>query len=188
MKIESLGGMAFDYVGNNLYLTNIEENTIEVHSLTTKTKKIFYFEDQPYNIALTPEEGIMFVVFKVKDKYRIDKMQMDGTGMKSLFVESKLLKGPRISLYYHTDEKKIYWADQGTYSIQSALLTGFDYQILRTSLNEPMSLTIAGEYIFWTQRRLTKLFWANKNNIQKKYGEKNFAEVCEFTKKQKFLI
>ncbi|XP_032678624.1 vitellogenin receptor-like [Odontomachus brunneus] len=179
MKIESLGGMAFDYVGNNLYLTNIEEKTIEVHSLTTKTKKIFYFEEQPYNIALAPEEGIMFVVFKVKDKYRIDKMQMDGMGMKSLFVESKLLIGPRISLYYCMDEKKIYWADQGSNSIRSALLTGFDYQILRTNLDKPMSLTIAGEYIFWTQRCSTKLFWANKNNIQQKNWEENFEQIYE---------
>ncbi|XP_032678623.1 vitellogenin receptor-like [Odontomachus brunneus] len=178
MNIKSLGGMAFDYIGNNLYLTNIEEKTVEVHSLTTKTKKIFYFEEQsktPYNIALAPEEGIMFVVFKVKDKYRIDKMQMDGTGTKSLFVESKLLKDSRISLYYHTDEKKIYWADQGSNSIQSALLTGFDYQI-RTNLYNPISLTIAGEYIFWTQRHSTNLFWGNKNDIHKKNWEINFVD------------
>lgn len=49
--------MAFDYIGNNLYLSNKEDKTIEVHSLTTKTKTVFYFEDQPHNIALAPEEG-----------------------------------------------------------------------------------------------------------------------------------
>lgn len=57
MTIESLKGMAFDHIGNNLYLTNIEQNTIEVHSLTTMAEKIFYIEEQPYDIALVPEEG-----------------------------------------------------------------------------------------------------------------------------------
>lgn len=52
-----MGGIAFDYIGNNLYLSNKEDKTIEVHSLTTKTKTVFYFEQQPSNIALAPEEG-----------------------------------------------------------------------------------------------------------------------------------
>lgn len=49
--------MAFDYIGNNLYLSNKEDKSIEVHSLTTKTKTVFYLKDQPYDIALAPEEG-----------------------------------------------------------------------------------------------------------------------------------
>lgn len=57
MNIESLGGMAFDHIGNNLYLTNIEKRTIEVHSLTTEAKKIFFFKEQPHGIALASEEG-----------------------------------------------------------------------------------------------------------------------------------
>lgn len=49
--------MAFDYIGNNLYLSNKEDRTIEVYSLTTKTKTVFYVEDRPGDIALAPEEG-----------------------------------------------------------------------------------------------------------------------------------
>lgn len=54
---EILGGMEFDHFGNNLYLSNIGEETIEVHSLTTAAKTIFYFGEQPYDIVLVPEEG-----------------------------------------------------------------------------------------------------------------------------------
>lgn len=52
-----LGGMAFDYIGNNLYLSNNKDKTVEIYSLTTMSKTVFYFKDQPYNIALIPEEG-----------------------------------------------------------------------------------------------------------------------------------
>lgn len=57
IKNEIIGGMAFDHIGNNLYLSDIEHKTIEVHSLTTMSKTIFYFGEQPCDIALVPEEG-----------------------------------------------------------------------------------------------------------------------------------
>lgn len=66
----------------------------------------------------------MFVVLKANDKYYIDKMQMNGLGTRSVFVESNLLRGPKVSLCYDTDKKKIFWSDQGTKRIASASLTG----------------------------------------------------------------
>lgn len=57
MNNEILGGMAFDHIGNNLYLSNIVDKTIEVYSFTTAAKTIFYFEDSPYDIVVVPEEG-----------------------------------------------------------------------------------------------------------------------------------
>lgn len=62
-----LGGMAFDHIGNNLYLLNEEDRTVEVHSLTTMTKTVFYFKDQPCEIALAPEEGygVSLIVLKL---------------------------------------------------------------------------------------------------------------------------
>lgn len=60
--------MAFDYIGNNLYLSNKEDRTIEVYSLTTKSKTIFYVEHQPCDIALAPEEGydVSLIVLTIK--------------------------------------------------------------------------------------------------------------------------
>lgn len=52
-----LGGMDFDYIGNNLYLTDVKERTIEVYNLNNNEKTIFYFQEEPYDIALIPEEG-----------------------------------------------------------------------------------------------------------------------------------
>lgn len=57
MRNEILGGLAFDDIGNNLYLSDIEQKTIEIHSLSTTTSTTFYLEEQPYDIALVPEKG-----------------------------------------------------------------------------------------------------------------------------------
>lgn len=52
-----VGGMAFDYIGNNVYLSNTGSKSIEVHSLTTRQKTIFYFKDVPHHIETVPETG-----------------------------------------------------------------------------------------------------------------------------------
>lgn len=34
-------------------------------------------------------------------------------------------------------------------------------RLIRTGLNQPMSLTVAGDNIFWTERNSKALHWAN---------------------------
>lgn len=52
-----VGGLAFDYIGNNVYLSNLERKSIEVYSLTTKNRTVFYFEEEPHFIQTVPKEG-----------------------------------------------------------------------------------------------------------------------------------
>lgn len=52
-----LDGMDFDYMGNNLYLSDAKHKTIEVYSMNKLEKTIFYFQEEPHDIALAPEEG-----------------------------------------------------------------------------------------------------------------------------------
>lgn len=52
-----MGGMDFDYAGNNLYWSNTEFNAIEIYSMNTQSKFEIPFIDQPYEIALVPEKG-----------------------------------------------------------------------------------------------------------------------------------
>jgi hypothetical protein len=49
--------IAFDYFGNNLYISNTMHKKIEVHSLTTGEEIEFCFSEHPYDIILVPEEG-----------------------------------------------------------------------------------------------------------------------------------
>lgn len=51
------GALAFDYIGNNLYMSNLENTSIEVFNERTLTKTVFYFDDIPGPIVLVPEEG-----------------------------------------------------------------------------------------------------------------------------------
>lgn len=49
-------GIAFDHIGNNLYVTNTMDKSIKVHNVKTQAMTVFYFKDSTYSIALAPEE------------------------------------------------------------------------------------------------------------------------------------
>ncbi|XP_053978841.1 vitellogenin receptor isoform X2 [Hylaeus volcanicus] len=169
IKNEILGGMDFDYIGNNLYLSDIKQKTIQVHSLTTNQKTVFYFQDEPYDIALVPEKSVMFVVFRVNEKYRIDRMKMHGIGPRVPVEGAKTpLFGPKVSLSYDRDLKRLYWSDQGTGRIGSAPISGSETNIFRTGLAEPVSLVVLGDYVFWTQYKSKQLHWTSKSDIHQK--------------------
>lgn len=167
---EILGGMAFDHIGNNLYLSNKEDRTIEVHSLTTKTKTVFYFEDQPCDIALASEEGTLFIIFDSEyntskmssyhHTYRLYEMKMNGIGPRNEI--NSLFRGSTVSLHYDRDKKTLFSIDLIGYIMTYQAENQY---LLRTGLHQPVSLTTAGENIFWTQRNSNLLYWAGyKNN------------------------
>nr|XP_031843623.1 vitellogenin receptor-like [Nomia melanderi] len=164
---ELLGGMDFDYIGNNLYLSDVNHKTIEVHSLSTKEKTVFYFQEEPHAIALIPEEGLMFVVFRANGTYNIDLMKMHGIGPRIPVEGHKMpLLGPTVALYYDRDLKRLFWSDQGTGRIGSTAVKDSETYIFRTGLSEPVSLALVGDYVFWTQYKSNHLYWTSKTNVQ----------------------
>ncbi|CAK9805473.1 Vitellogenin receptor [Anthophora plagiata] len=166
MPIENLvlGGMDFDYIGNNLYLSDLNHKTIEVHSLNSNEKTIFYFQDEPQDIALIPEEGMMMIVFNVNGKYQIDMMKMNGLGQR-ITIESQLF-GPKVSLCYDRELKRLFWSDQGTGRIGTTIIPGFETYLFRTGLSEPVSLAVLGDHVFWTQYKSNQLYWTSKSSTQ----------------------
>jgi len=63
--------MAFDHVGNNLYMTNKPSSSINVYNVKTLAMTVFYFKEYvPYYITLVPEERygvelITIIIYKI---------------------------------------------------------------------------------------------------------------------------
>lgn len=60
----------------------------------------------------------MYIVFRTNNDYHIDKVQMNGLGSRQHLIEYGLV-GPKVSLAYDFEDKRLYWADEGTGKIES---------------------------------------------------------------------
>ncbi|XP_031780788.1 vitellogenin receptor isoform X1 [Nasonia vitripennis] len=174
---EIVESMAFDYFGNNLYKSNTIHKKIEVHSLTTGEKTEFSYTENPYDIALVPEEGVMFVAFQTNNEFHIDKAQMNGLGSRTHLIEG--LYGPKISLAYDRDTKRIYWCDEGTGRIESFDTQGQHRTLFRGGVNGLVSLAVLDNEVFWTERERNRLNWVDKKQVVPGYKGVNLEVTSQ---------
>lgn len=179
-----LGGMAFDYIGNNLYLSNNKDKTVEIYSLTTMSKTVFYFKDQPYNIALIPEEGIMLIVFENDDNgYFYEEMKMNGIGPGKILKEN--LPSP-LAFHYDRDKKTLFYVDwKGTINTFNAE----GHERVRMGLTRPVSIATSGDLILWTESYSNLLLWTDyKTNVYSYYQLKKVALRLPISSKTPLVI
>ncbi|XP_067000750.2 vitellogenin receptor [Anabrus simplex] len=162
----TIEGLDFDYMANNLYWTDTEHRTLEVLSLETMQQKVllrFFDEETPLDVALVPEQGVMFIALRKNyedDRVHIDRLHMDGTGR--THVIEMILKGPIVSLTYDPQLQRILWCDSGRGTIESTDVDGFDHHGYRTFDAPPVAVATLGKDIFWTTWQSSKLHWSNK--------------------------
>ncbi|XP_043473128.1 vitellogenin receptor-like isoform X2 [Leptopilina heterotoma] len=169
---EFIGGMDFDYAGNNLYWSNTEFNVIEIYSMRTKSRSEIPFINQPHEIALVPEKGIMFVVFEMKSKeyemkskvYEIKKLDMSGKAENEEFLPTSRLMGPKIYLAYDFQSNRLYYADEGSGLIYSIFYLGFNKKFILQTERKPTSIALIGNLIYWTEKNTEEVFSTNATN------------------------
>ncbi|XP_011705926.1 PREDICTED: vitellogenin receptor-like, partial [Wasmannia auropunctata] len=150
MSIDSTNfqGIAFDYIGNNLYMTNAHNNTIMVRNMKTEAMTEFYFKDlTPQYVTLVPEESKMYVVFQRNyhfstNGYVLYEMNMNGLGERKLIRDNMTA---RIAMCYDRDSKTLFVSEELAGRILSySVAEGI--RILGTGL-KPASLAVAGDNI-----------------------------------------
>lgn len=173
--IGEVSGMDFDYYSNNLYWCDSELGTVEILSLNTMIRKVILTNlegEKPLDIALVPEEGIMFIAFqKPQHSVHIDRLHMDGRGGRTHVIEQGLI-GPIINLLYDPGLKRIFFTDSHTGVIESTSIDGDDRHGFQTLLTEPVSLATLGTDLFWTNYHSGRVYWADKHNTEGSYTRK----------------
>ncbi|XP_058806257.1 vitellogenin receptor-like [Phymastichus coffea] len=175
---EVIESIAFDYLGNNLYKSNAMYRKIEVQSLNTGEKTEFSYPESPYDIVVIPEDGAMFMVFRLYDSFHIDRAQMNGLGSRIHVVEQGLF-GPKISLAYDKDTKRVFWADEGTGRIESMDAQGQNRRLFRTGIASPVSIAVLDTDIFWTSRRSARLSWTDKKQVAPGVKGLNLTDISQ---------
>ncbi|GFR17314.1 low-density lipoprotein receptor-related protein 2 [Trichonephila clavata] len=141
-------GIAFDWKSGILYWVDSAKGTIEVMSTATlKTTVIYEDLDKPMDIALVPNEGLMFVCSVGAS---ILKFSMDGKSIK-LMPTADI---PR-ALAVHPSSSILYWAD-----LSMGAIFSIDYsnpknepRVVKNGVGNVMSIAVNDKYLYWTDSK-----------------------------------
>lgn len=184
-NIDRISGLAFDYLGNNLYWCDSVKQTIEVYSVANGARTVLLHDlggEMPSDIVVIPEEGVLFAAFRKTsdDGYHIDRIRMDGTGR--THVIEKGLIGP-ITLVYDSTLHRVFWADAGSGLIESTSVDGDDRHGFRTLHTSPVSVATLKKDLFWTNENSRRVFWAHSDNIGNQLNKKITLDLPEDTQR-----
>nr|XP_045618524.1 low-density lipoprotein receptor-related protein 1B-like isoform X1 [Procambarus clarkii] len=163
-------GLAVDWLAENLYWVESNLDQIEVAKLNGSYRRTLIASrmESPRAISLDPRVGMVFWSDWEEGNARIESCSMSGEGRRVVFVVSEIVGGgwPNgLTLDYAL--RRIYWIDAKSDSIHTSLYDGTDHmEILRDHLllSHPFSISLFGNYVYWTDWRTNSVIRANKFN------------------------
>ncbi|GAB1610067.1 hypothetical protein Ahia01_001292600 [Argonauta hians] len=155
--INTVEGIAVDWVAGNLYWTDSGHSTIEVSRLDGQYRYVLVFQglDKPCAIVVHPMKGYLFWSDCGTEPV-IERSQLDGS-KRTVLVNSKhtvqgnsSLSEPRgLSVDYETD--RLYWCDKKLGIIGWVSLDGSEQKTVVDTAVLCMSLTVYKEHVYWIQ-------------------------------------
>ncbi|CAL8127285.1 unnamed protein product [Orchesella dallaii] len=142
-------GIAFDWITGNIYFADSNLSHIAVCRNDTNFCSVLIQEriDKPRDIALHPNEGIMFWT-DWGNSPAIMRAGMDGSS--PLAIVSTDLKWPN-GIAVDQGNSRIYWVDANLDRIESSFFDGNDRQIVvAPRRRHPFGVDVFGDRIFWS--------------------------------------
>ncbi|RUS74219.1 hypothetical protein EGW08_018025 [Elysia chlorotica] len=161
--LQSLDGLACDWVSRKLYWSDSETNRIEVSTLDGKFRKVLYWErlDRPGPIALDPENGYMYWT-DYGETPKIERAGMDGNEETRTIIIGEDISWPTgLALDY--EMSRVFWVDVKLKSIFSCDFDGGNRQaVIEGTLKQPFSITVSSRNIYWTDWQRNAIHSCNK--------------------------
>jgi len=163
--LDLVEGLAYDWIGQNLYWLDSKLNTIEVAKETGAGRMILVKENitQPRGMCLDPNPGARWLFWTDwGENPRIERIGMDGTN-RSTIIGTKIYWPNGLAL--DIANRRIYFADSKLDFIDTCLYDGSKrIQVLASShyLLHPHSLTLFEDTMYWTDRQLNRVLSAHK--------------------------
>ena len=152
--------LAVDWVGKNLYVTDLVLHSLVVFDIEVGYFKTLFVDqiDQPRALALSPQNG--FVFYTVIERYAsIGRITMDGkTRLKIIKDNIVSPKGITVDFF----SKRLYWTDSHLHRIEMASFDGSHRRVLIQRLSFPYSIAVFGDDIFWSDLKLATINKAHK--------------------------
>ncbi|KAJ0178036.1 hypothetical protein K1T71_005859 [Dendrolimus kikuchii] len=163
--LDLVEGLAYDWVGGNIYWLDSKLNTIEVakEDGSSRTALISANITQPRGMCLDPAPDARWLFWTDwGENPRIERVGMDGT-QRSAIITTKIYWPNGLTL--DTATQRVYFADSKLDFIDFCYYNGTGrQQVLAGShyLLHPHSLTLFEDTLYWTDRQLNRVLSAHK--------------------------
>lgn len=158
--LDLVEGLAYDWIGGNIYWLDSRLNTIEVARENGSDRMVLLKENitQPRGMCLDPSPGARWLFWSDwGENPRIERVGMDGEN-RSVVINTKIYWPNGLTLDVAT--KRIYFADSKLDFIDFCYYNGSGrQQVLAGShyLLHPHSLTLFEDKLYWTDRQLNRV-------------------------------
>ncbi|KAK9880927.1 hypothetical protein WA026_013260 [Henosepilachna vigintioctopunctata] len=163
--LDLVEGLAYDWIGGNIYWLDSKLNTIEVSKENGTNRIVLVKENitQPRGMCLDPSPGTRWLFWTDwGENPRIERIGMDGTN-RSIIINTKIYWPNGLTL--DTTTQRVYFADSKLDFIDFCYYNGTGrQQVLAGShyLLHPHSLTLFEETLYWTDRQLNRVLSTHK--------------------------
>ncbi|CAB3367800.1 Hypothetical predicted protein [Cloeon dipterum] len=163
--LDLVEGLAYDWVGKNIYWLDSRLNTIEVARENGSDRMVLLKGNitQPRGLALDPSPGTRWLFWTDwGENPRVERVGMDGSN-RSTIINTKIYWPNGLTLDIAT--KRVYFADSKLDFIDFCYYNGSGrQQVLAGShyLLHPHSLALFEDTLYWTDRQLNRVSSAHK--------------------------
>lgn len=142
-----LGGLAVDWIAQNLYFTDQKRGLVEVMRLDGSCRFVVVSNaESPRNIAVDPQKGLMFYVSDT----RVLRMGLDGSQLFYAVNQTSII----CSLALDVDNYIVYWSERSTDSIMRADYDGTNKRVVLSHANiNPFGLDLVDNYLYWSEMK-----------------------------------
>eukprot|EP00095_Tigriopus_kingsejongensis_P005304 maker-scaffold337_size202799-snap-gene-0.21 protein:Tk05304 transcript:maker-scaffold337_size202799-snap-gene-0.21-mRNA-1 annotation:"sortilin-related receptor" len=168
-NLESVEGMAYDWITKTLYFADGPRHSIELIRVDLQNqgrmrKTIMQGKvSRPRGLAIHPMEGYLFFTDWNKMHPQIGRANLDGSDRKVLFTRPLVQWPNGLSIDYIAN--RVYWVDADKDFIASCNLegTGFKKVLSGSVLVHPFAISIFKELMYWNDWNRKALYYADKN-------------------------
>ncbi|KAK6181258.1 hypothetical protein SNE40_009150 [Patella caerulea] len=159
-------GLAYDWIHNNLYVSDWELHKVFVINPATGARKTLLIDvHHVRDIEVDPRTGWLYWISGWEDTALLMKSTLDGQNQ--VVISSDIERPISLSLDY--DEQKLYWTETYTVNlIKSISVNGEDLTIVhrpgRHYEFSPKGITVSRDYFYWIQALTFRVLGREKNN------------------------
>lgn len=155
-------GIAYDWVSKKIYWTDSSNKSIYAMNLDGTQVVDIVHVDRPRALVLDPCAGFLYYTDwgRLGNFGRIFRTTMAGD-QKLAIINSSLTQPSGLAIDYV--ERTLFWSDASREKIERSDLDGNNRQVLVSATIYPFSLSVHGNYIYYTDLQLHGVYRAEKN-------------------------